>query len=368
MNYRLLVLIFILMCLGCSSPNKEKVYYNDLKQTEWQNEIDNRCSTIDCSITKWYDGKRKAIVFTWDDSSFGIDGVRKVFDQYNLKTTFFVNTAIINDKYLKFRLFYKGTLNSVIKRAIKKGHEIGSHTHDHVDLSKLRLNEVEDQYVKSSNFIFDKYGFRPSTLSHPNSCYNSKIDSLTNIYFLGSRYSVANDLDTTIRYLHVRESYSFEYYKKNLDSFIESDANLYVYGGHQLEGGYEPLGGGAGTLSKLLDYVVRKYQGLCWITTLEDALMYKLIRDRISINNEKGSVFIDMSQINDILAKYLHPHAYLTLQFQGNLDFYSKGLVEYRYDGLNSYCTIDLRISNQLDYKPIDSSYIIQESMRNLKK
>lgn len=366
MNKSFVLFLVIVVLMGCSNHNNTNYYY-DVPIVE-STELEQCDFTAECCISQWYKGKSKAVVFTWDDCTFGIDGVREVFDKYNLKTTFFVNTALIDDLYLKLRLFYKGTLDNVVRRALEEGHEIGSHTHDHVNLTNISLDEVEYQYIQSSNLIYEKYGFRPTTLSYPNSCYNAAIDSLTRKYFVDSRYSIKNDRDTTIRYMHIRSSYPFVYYKKNIDSFVESGADLYVYGGHQLEGGYEPLGGGENTLESILLYIINKYNSVCWITTFEDAIMYKIIREKVSFTNENGKIHINTSSIDGILENYTHPHCFLTLQFEGNFDFASEGLVDSYYDGQKSYVTIDLRRSNEVRYNIIDFNFHIQEPLRNLLK
>ena len=94
--------------------------------------------------------------------------------------------------------------------------------------------------------------------------------------------------------------------------------------------------------------------------------MYKKTRAAVSVSNGKGLVKIDTSGIKEILDHYTHPHAFLTLKFNGaNLDFSSDGLVTYRFDGKDSYCTIDLRKSNEVLYYAVDEHFTIQEPMRN---
>ena len=138
---------------------------------------------------------------------------------------------------------------------------------------------------------------------------------------------------------------------------------------HQLEGGYQPIGGGKGTLSKLLTYINEKYGDMCWISTFEDVVLYRIIRDHVTTHLEAGKVVVDITKVKDLLTRFTHPHALLTLKFVGeNIDFASDGLVSYRYDGRDSYCTIDLRKSNEIKYISINKNIKIQEPMRNLVK
>jgi len=359
-----IVLIVLFIFNGCQDKYKKKGYYYD-NTTDFTIKSFETADTsfVNCGVEKWPNGKEKVVVFTWDDCCHGISGVREIFDKYNIKTTFFVNTAIIDNWYVKIRLLYKGSISRVLKNALKKGHEVSSHTHDHLKLTDISLTEVENQLKMSSNTIFEHFGYYPSTFSHPQSYYNETIDSLMRLYYLDSRYSVKNDSDTLIRYLQIRSSYQFEFYKNNFDSFILSTSDQYVYGGHQLRGGYEPIA--EATLDSLLSYITEKYSDICWITTYEDVVLYKRIREAVTITNDRGVVKIDISRIKDILSHYSHPHALLTLKFEReNLDFLSDGLVNYWYDGEDTYCTVDLRKTNELRYKVVEKN-MFQQPMRN---
>lgn len=323
---------------------------------------------VDCEASFWLDGRDKAVAFTWDDCSYGIKDVASVFDKYNLYTTFFVNTSIISDRYIKARFFYKQSFETILKDVEKRGHEIGSHTHNHINLSKVSIDDVEYEMRQSSKEIQKYLGYYPTTFSHPESCYNPQIDSIMRLYYLDSRYTSEKDQDSLIRFMQVRTTQSFDYYKKNFDAFICSCSHTYIYGGHQLDGvGYEPMP--SETLDSLLNYIINRYDRMVWITTFEDVVLYNILREKVTINNTNGKVVIDINEVKPIINHYTHPHAYLTLIFKGeNLDFSSKGLVNSFYDGCDTYCTIDLRKDNEVSYEIIDKNYQFQRPMRNGKK
>lgn len=204
-------------------------------------------------------------------------------------------------------------------------------------------------------------------MSYPTSHYNSQLDSLMRLSYLDCRYTVLHDSDSLVRYIHVRSDFDFDYYKKNLDAFMSSNANLYVFGGHQLDGnGYEPMS--SKTLNSLLTYIVSKYQDDCWVSTYEDVVMYRILRENVSIVNHPGIVDVKINnKVKRILSKYIHAHAYLTLCFPNvNLDI--SGAISYRYGEGNTYCTIDLRKSTQIKYARIDKDYKYQEIKNNVKK
>lgn len=310
--------------------------------------------TIECYITQWQGNKNKALVFTWDDNASGAKTVAEVFDKYGMKTTFFVNTAEYDNwKYRVRNPFMKG----MFQRIVDDGHELGSHTRSHKVLTQATEEEIKMELFSSATEIHKLWGIIPSCMSHPNSKYNATIDTLVLLYYLDSRYSIAKDRDSTIRYMSMRTSYDFSYYKKQLDLYFASNANRYVFGGHQLTDypGYEPMP--EAVLDSLLNYVVNKYEEDCWVTTFENMTMYGLLRDNITINNLNGNISIDLGPMAALLEKYPHPSACITLCFQNeNLDFASVGIQDYWFCNGNSYCTIDLRKSTNLQYGIIDKN------------
>ena len=318
----------------------------------------------DCRITQWLDGKDKAIVFTWDDMSVHSEEVAEIFDKYHKPATFYINTAGLDN--IKNRIKHPFLL-SMYKDFLKHGHEIGTHTKHHVNLVKVSLGEAEKEMSSSSKDIQKHFGYLPTTMSYPTSHYNSQLDSLMRLSYLDCRYTVLHDSDSLVRYIHVRSDFDFDYYKKNLDAFMSSNANLYVFGGHQLDGnGYEPMS--SKTLNSLLTYIVSKYQDDCWVSTYEDVVMYRILRENVSIVNHPGIVDVKINnKVKRILSKYIHAHAYLTLCFPNvNLDI--SGAISYRYGEGNTYCTIDLRKSTQIKYARIDKDYKYQEIKNNVKK
>lgn len=313
------------------------------------------------------DGKtiRAALVFTWDDNVSGAESVAEVFDKYGMKTTFFVNTAAYDNwKYRVRNPFMKGMFQQIVDN----GHEVGSHTRNHKVLTQASEEEIKMELYSSATDIQKLWGIVPSTMSHPTSKYNVAIDSLVHLYYLDSRYSIDKDRDSTIRYMQVRTAYDFSYYKKQLDLYFASNANRYVFGGHQLTdyNGYEPMP--ETVLDSLLNYIVDKYDEDCWVTTFENMTMYGLLRDNITVNNHNGTISIDLGAMAALLEKYPHPSASITLCFPDeNLDFASDGLQDFWYINGDSYCTIDLRKSTKLQYGIIDKNVEPQHAMRGEK-
>lgn len=325
--------------------------------------LNNDTTYAECSISQWRDGKEKAVVFTWDDNMAGAKAVADLFSEHGLQATFFLNTACFLN--WKFNLLYPRR-KAMFEEILNEGHEIGTHSHNNVNLLSIPRSRVESELVESSKTIHSLFGYIPSTMSHPTSHYDEYVDSVMALYYLDSRYSVLKDRDSTIRYMQIRTDYDFVTYKKNLDSFFESSATRYVYGGHQLDDeGYQPIK--SEVLEELLTYIQSKYSEACWITTFENMTMYHLLRSNIKFVNTPGRITIDCAQIKKQLKRYTHADACITLCFKNRLlDFYSDGLVNTFYRDGNSFITIDIRKANVIKYSSIDKLFEPQSSMRGL--
>ena len=88
------------------------------------------------------------------------------------------------------------------------------------------------------------------------------------------------------------------------------------------------------------------------MTSFDNLAMYEYLRKNTSFTFEGNCVVFNVNKVEKTIKRYEHPQAILTLKFPGiNLDFYSEGLVEYWYEGGNSFASVDLRKSNKLYYK-----------------
>lgn len=80
--------------------------------------------------------------------------------------------------------------------------------------------------------------------------------------------------------------------------------------------------------------------------------MYEYLRKNTSFTIDANCVTFDLQNVEATIKHFWHTQAILTLKFSGiNIDFYSKGLVEYWYEDGDSCALLDLIISNKLYFK-----------------
>lgn len=137
--------------------------------------------------TDVYDGK-KAVAITFDDGPGEyteelINGLNK----RKAKATFFMVGSCISE--------YPNALTMMVEG----GHQIGSHTYDHSDITTLTKKQIDEQLSKTDNAIFEACGQTASAFRPPYGSYNDKIISEMNktisLWSLDSEDWVSRDAD-----------------------------------------------------------------------------------------------------------------------------------------------------------------------------
>jgi polysaccharide deacetylase family sporulation protein PdaB len=148
---------FALLCLAINlNGTKETIKYNTASN-------DSEISTANDSVVIRHGSReRKELALTFDDGPDPTE-TNKILDilkKYNVKATFFVIGKNIE-------------LDSAsVKRASDEGHEIGNHTYDHSDISKLSDKQIKEQILKCEELIVSVTGKKPSIFRPPYGSYN----------------------------------------------------------------------------------------------------------------------------------------------------------------------------------------------------
>ena len=102
----------------------------------------------------------KLIALTFDDAFENWSNILPVFEQYDIKATFFINSiAFTGEKKRKLFLNINKDTNTelltikTLKNMSAKGHEIGGHTHSHPTLSKVGETEFENEIKKNIDIL-----------------------------------------------------------------------------------------------------------------------------------------------------------------------------------------------------------------------
>lgn len=97
----------------------------------------------------------------WNDDD--VDDILKTLDDYNCKATFFV-TGDWAEKY-----------GDSLEKIHKKGHEIGNHSYNHADYTKLSSEDMTADMEKCDGIIESVTGERPYLFRAPSGSYNNAV-------------------------------------------------------------------------------------------------------------------------------------------------------------------------------------------------
>jgi peptidoglycan/xylan/chitin deacetylase (PgdA/CDA1 family) len=112
---------------------------------------------------------KAAVSITFDDGYPGqVDRAIPILNEHDLRATFFLHTDNIKDSW---------SANwDAWKSAIEEGHEVGSHSKTHPDLTHIRNSRrLRDEIEGSADLIEQKLGVRPVSFAYPFSADNDVV-------------------------------------------------------------------------------------------------------------------------------------------------------------------------------------------------
>jgi len=162
-------------------PSKIAIYFHDLKQKEIDDlesillffkERDYKFVNL-YQLNKKLESSEKLISITFDDGFSSWSDSLPLFDKYNAKATFFMNTIMFTNEpkeiFLQNINFIENTklinIND-LKNILKAGHEVGAHTHEHHTLSDMNLEEFKKDVSKNIELLVG-LGVTPKTFAIP---------------------------------------------------------------------------------------------------------------------------------------------------------------------------------------------------------
>ncbi len=66
----------------------------------------------------------------------------------------------------------------IVRRMARRGHQVGNHTWDHADLTKLSADKARDQLARTSDLIVKQGGPQPAFFRPPYGAHNATVDRL----------------------------------------------------------------------------------------------------------------------------------------------------------------------------------------------
>ena len=125
--------------------------------------------------------KKVSITF---DVSWGQDHTKEILDildKYNIKCTFFIVGAWAEDN------------KELVRQIYERGHEIGNHSYNHPDFTRVSKDRIIQEINKNDNLIEKITGEKPTLVRCPEGNYN---DSVINIIESTNHYCIQWDADS----------------------------------------------------------------------------------------------------------------------------------------------------------------------------
>ncbi len=138
-----------------------------------------------------FNGKRKAITFSYDDGVTQDERLIEIFDKYGLKCTFNLNSQRFGrEDYLDFK---EKRVNHIKFSAadvarIYKNHEVAVHTLDHPTLVGLEENEIIRQVEQDRINLSEICGYEVVGMAYPNGPNDDRVAGIIRDH-TGVKYS-----------------------------------------------------------------------------------------------------------------------------------------------------------------------------------
>lgn len=162
-------------------PNKISIYFHEISKNEiddlkkiivyFQN-LDYKFVTID-KFNKEILNDNKHFAITFDDGFSSWTETLKLFEKFNVKATYFLNTIQFTSEAKK-KFLHDIRCEDIdfiineneVQELIIQNHEIGAHTHSHKTLSKITLDNLKSE-IEQNLIILNKFNTKVKNFAIP---------------------------------------------------------------------------------------------------------------------------------------------------------------------------------------------------------
>lgn len=218
-------------------------------------------------IAPVYNFKNSILSVTFDDGALNnFTEAIPILDERSIPATFYINSMKFDTKYC-----------SLIKLQVKNIHEIGGHTANHYDLTKISLEDVRYE-IQTANTATDSVFTNQKcvTFAYPFGSYNNSIENIAADYYLCARSLKGgyNNLTSYDKYALNSMTFgilSIEQMNKNIER-LKYNGEWMISTFHGLDNiGWSPIK--KEDLTKHLD-LINENKHLIWCATVSDAIKY----------------------------------------------------------------------------------------------
>jgi len=123
------------------------------------------------------------VALTFDDGYVEQFRYAQILHRADISGTFYLITGLRDYKDRKLMINDK----ELVKELIDMGHEVGSHTHTHNDLTRISINEIEEEFRLSKKIISGLIGDDDIGIAYPYGSFNDEVIKAASKYFAYGR-------------------------------------------------------------------------------------------------------------------------------------------------------------------------------------
>lgn len=114
-------------------------------------------------------GKHKVLTMSYDDGKFADRRLVSIFNKYNIKGTFNLNSGLQNDG---------ARIPASEWPELYKGHEVATHTVSHPTIARCPATRIVTEYLEDRKFLESVMGYPVRGHAYPNGSYSKQVEDI----------------------------------------------------------------------------------------------------------------------------------------------------------------------------------------------
>lgn len=155
-----------------------------------------------------WNGKNKALTFSFDDGAIQDIKAVEILDRYGLKATFNLNSAYLGTQgscEYNGRTVSRDKVSAFEVREIYKNHEVAAHTVSHPDLTKLCEDDIAYQVEADRKILSELCGYEVYGMAYPGGGVNND-ERVAGVIKRRTKIKYARTIASTYRFDLQREN------------------------------------------------------------------------------------------------------------------------------------------------------------------
>jgi hypothetical protein len=318
-----------------------RAYATNSAGTAYGNEVTFMYITTSVNACKWLRDASCFLNLSFDDAQADHLDIANILSQNGLKGTFYTQTADME---------INPSLKDVYKSILSLGHEVGSHTVDHLDMTTLSDADLYYQVDSSMSRLNRYLKTNITSLAHP---YHAGNDHVNQIIFSQNLFTRDfSEYSSPIRdYFSLKTESTISEITSYVESHIAS-SGMALIAGHGINGqGYSPMTSDFFTAE--INYVksVQSSRNV-WVSTMSDGDLYETLFTEVTVTSQIDQVNHQIKvQFNRPAKGIYSKFSKLLFSFRVNKNsawtIQNSGF-DYIDNGTYFIYTVDLKSTNQV--------------------